>query len=161
MVVLEKAKKDLDDDVIPQLSRLCDALRRIALAKESSSVSVEPSSATVCRQLRRVGVNPNCGRGAGSVAEGGDDGEVATPSPRVSTADSSNEAAVRSVLGTSVTSDDGCCECVAADGGDDGGVEIPSPTSTVEAVNVGVVAVGVEEVVVVDDEAALHGSTSS
>jgi hypothetical protein len=120
-------------------------------------VSVEPSSATVCRQLRRVGVNPNCGRGAGSAAEGGDDGEVAPPSPTVSTAGSSDEAAVRSVLGTGVISDDGCCVCVAADGGDDGDVEIASPTATVEDVNVGIVAVGVEGVVVVDDEAALHG----
>ena len=51
--------------------------------------------------------------------------------------------------------------CVVADGGGDGGVEIASPTATIEDVNVGVVAVGVEGVVVVDDEAALHGSTSS
>ena len=39
MALEEKDKKDFHGDVVPLSSRLCTALRRIALASESSSAS--------------------------------------------------------------------------------------------------------------------------
>ena len=62
----------------------CAALLRIALAKESSSVATDPSPATMCRALRRVGVGL-----AGVVTDSepiematwGDKGGVAAPLP--------------------------------------------------------------------------------
>jgi hypothetical protein len=66
---VDKEIKEEDLELIPLKSRFMAALRHIAFYKVSSSVAEEPSSATVCLELRLT-------IGANGIDRGGGDGEL-------------------------------------------------------------------------------------
>ena len=120
---MEKEQKDLEFEDIPGVScAFNNALRRMALAIESSSVIAEPSTPTACRLLRRgVGATGDCTVGVVTLGRGVVD--VATPTKVGATGDrttgveTSGGGVVDVATPTKVSTTGDCTTCVETLGG--------------------------------------------
>jgi hypothetical protein len=107
---IDKEIKEEDEAFVPQKSRFLTAFLRIALSNVSSSVAVEPSSATECLTLRLAPVAAAAGGGqilstaaAGTpIDPGGARGDEAAP-PKGTSMASEDGAAERTTEGTCST----------------------------------------------------------